>query len=143
MLKIEEFQPGQVIFKQGDPNQGQLIYVIEGELLVFTNKGNEITPLALVKKEEFIGEVSYFLERPNRSANVITQTECSLLIIGKETLSENIPNWLTRTLSSLARKLDNLDKALNSARIKRRSKKLPEIDLAEQKRISQILAGSI
>lgn len=139
MLKIEEMEPNQVIFKQGDPNKGQLIYIIEGELFVFTNKGSEITPLALVKKEEFIGEVSYFLERSNRSANVITQTACSLLIIDRETLTENIPNWLARTLSSMAKKLDVLDQALNSARIKRRSKRLPEIDLKEQRRIVTIL----
>ena len=108
------YQDGELIVRQGD--SGDCLYVIqEGEVEVFRVGDGGETPLAVLGKEEFFGEVPLF-ERQDRSASVRAKGEVRVLTVDRKTLLRRIqedPTLAYRILETMSRRIRMLDSELS------------------------------
>jgi NADH dehydrogenase len=82
-VRREYFEPGQVVFREGD--RGELLYVVtEGEVEVLrqTDVGDE-TPLRRLGPGECFGEIALVCDRP-RSATVRAVSATNVLAVDRE-----------------------------------------------------------
>ena len=106
-MNFMDFQPGEVIFSEGD--KGHFVcFVTEGSLAVLkkNKKGNNVE-IASLGKGRSIGEMAIIDDFP-RSATVRAKTNSTLLILtrkGFEQLLENHPHIGIKLLKGLARLL--------------------------------------
>lgn len=108
------YKDGELIVRQGDP--GDCLYVIqEGEVEVFRVGDGGETPLAVLGKDEFFGEVPLF-ERQNRSASVRAKGDVRVLTVDRKTLLRRIqedPTLAYRILETLSRRIRMMDAELS------------------------------
>ncbi len=101
---------GELIVRQGD--QGDCLFVIqEGEVEVFRVGEGEETPLAVLGKDEFFGEVPLF-ERQLRSASVRAKGTVRVLTVDRKTLLRRIqedPTLAYRILETMSRRIRQMD----------------------------------
>jgi cyclic nucleotide-binding protein len=78
----ETFQPGQVVFEQGDP--GDCAYFIHsGEVAVVVGKGAEARQVAKLSQGQYFGEMALITSHP-RNATVRAINETKVAVLGKE-----------------------------------------------------------
>ncbi len=108
------YKDGEIIVRQGDP--GDCLYVIQkGEVEVFRVGDGDETPLAVLGKDEFFGEVPLF-ERQDRSASVRAKGEVRVLTVDRKTLLRRIqedPTLAYRILETMSRRIRMLDSELS------------------------------
>jgi CRP-like cAMP-binding protein len=101
-----EFSPGQDLMRQGE--HGDEAYVmISGETEVLVSNGGVETQVAVLKGNEFIGEISILCDVP-RTATVRAITAVETLRIDKEhffELVENSPSIAVQMMRTLAARL--------------------------------------
>lgn len=87
--EIQEFDPGQVIFAEGDKADGAY-YIIEGKVkvVVSSENYNEIL-LGKLDSGKFFGEMSLIDDKP-RSASIVTITPSKIAFISKKVFDEFI-----------------------------------------------------
>jgi len=107
-----------VVFKHND--QANDIYkIISGKLLVCITNGKKVTPIAYINKGEYIGEMSFFDNKP-RSAHVIALEECRIVKIPHHYLKAQFPKWLLKTAQFMSEKLRIQDEVLNEKGLKKK-----------------------
>jgi CRP-like cAMP-binding protein len=110
----KRYRDGELIVQQGDP--GDCMYVIqEGEVEVFRAADGGETPLAVLGKDEFFGEVPLF-ERQDRSASVRAKGDVRVLTVDRKTLLRRIqedPTLAYRILETMSRRIRTLDTELS------------------------------
>jgi rhodanese-related sulfurtransferase len=89
------FQPGEVIFREGDDARGEAYVVHEGGVEIRKLIDGEDRLLRKLGEGDLFGEMALFLKAP-RSANAIAATAVELLIIQNERL-----DWLIRNRPQL------------------------------------------
>ncbi|NCT41173.1 MAG: cyclic nucleotide-binding domain-containing protein [Alphaproteobacteria bacterium] len=120
---------GKLVVKEGD--EGNCAYLIQsGSVSVFTyNDGNKID-LAKFSVGEIFGELSLIFDEP-RSASVMADQDCNLIVITRQTLKQKLKNsdpmvsaivgMLTKRILSvnnaLVTKLSDVDDLIDTSRI--------------------------
>jgi NADH dehydrogenase len=81
-VRREYFEPGQVIFREGD--RGEQLYVItDGEVEVVREHGADETPLRRLGRGECFGEIALVSDRP-RTATVRAVSASNVLAVDRE-----------------------------------------------------------
>jgi CRP/FNR family transcriptional regulator, cyclic AMP receptor protein len=104
--EFEEYKPGDVVFKEGDPPT--VMYVVkEGELEVL--KGDKV--LAVVGPGTILGEMALVDSRP-RSATIRAKTDAKLVYIDKKLfkfLIQQTPDFAFQVMSIMADRIRRMD----------------------------------
>jgi len=139
---VEEFGPGQLIVRQGDPGD-KLYIVVEGvvEIVAMPSDGSEATTVAYLGQGEVIGELALLTGSP-RSASVRSPEHATLFVIAGPTFVEQLGTLpaLARNLCVvLAKRLETTTLKVPSAPTKQLQGNLRFFDLAT---VMQTLIGS-
>jgi CRP/FNR family transcriptional regulator, cyclic AMP receptor protein len=110
---------GEMICAAGE-HDSSLFIVHSGKLMVFVNKGSQITPVAYLEDGEYLGELSFFDQRP-RSAHVVALEETSLIKIPEGELHKQLPPWLSTIAVSMAEKLRRADDLIQKKGIRKKN----------------------
>jgi len=103
-FSIHQFKEGDVIFKEGDI--GNFFCIInDGAISVQkTNQDDENVELAKLPKGRTIGEMAV-LDGERRSATCIAATDCTLLLLSKESLEKmmlDVPRTSAKVIRAIA-----------------------------------------
>lgn len=95
--RLQQFGPGQTVFRQGDP--GDTLYIVKSGVLevVASREGADSTTLAYLGEGEVVGELALLTGSP-RSASVRCPQQAVVLTIGKDVFDD-----LMQTLPAFAR----------------------------------------
>lgn len=100
------FAPGELIFDEGD--EGDHMFIIqEGQVTISRTIGGKDTPMALLEKGEFFGEMA-IVNRIRRTARARAQAQTQLLAFdrsGLEQLVEKNPKIALNIIDRLCRRL--------------------------------------
>jgi CRP/FNR family cyclic AMP-dependent transcriptional regulator len=131
--------PYEVLCREGDA-ESDLYMVVEGELLICVCKGTQVTTVATLGTGEFLGELSFFDNRP-RAANVISLTNCTLIRIPSTEVRQSFPAWLATVGKELARKVRHHDELIRTKGIKKtKAESIKALSIDEQRKIYSILS---
>ena len=97
------YKKNEVICAAGE-NIFDLYIVTKGKLIVIVNKGSQITPLAFIDKDEYLGELSYFDKLP-RSAHVVCTEDATLIRIPDVELNRQMPRWLSTLAKNITTRI--------------------------------------
>jgi len=82
-LKVQVFQAGEVIIRQGEP--GNQFYIIEeGDASCTKTLNNEDRELTTLSSGSYFGEIALLTQRP-RQATVIAKNTCKCLCLDRRT----------------------------------------------------------
>ena len=90
-MKIVYYQKGENIIKEGDQDKKMYI-ILEGSVKITLSDGNEKIQVALLKKGDFFGEMSLFIDAP-RSATATAIGEVKLTYLQDKKQLENKYPW--------------------------------------------------
>lgn len=134
-----ELKKNEVLCREGDVETD--LYVVQsGELLVCVRKGTQVTAVAKLGPGEYIGELSFFDNKP-RGADIIAVSECKLVKIPAVEIRESFPAWLTTVGKMLALKLRLHDDVIRSKGIKKSNvETIKPLSMDDQRMYFQILS---
>ncbi|MBY0516684.1 MAG: cyclic nucleotide-binding domain-containing protein [Bacteriovoracaceae bacterium] len=112
-----ELKKDDVLCREGDV-ETDLFLVTEGELLVCVRKASQVIAIAKIGKGEYIGELSFFDNRP-RGADIVALTKAKLLKIPAVEIRQSFPQWLTTVGKAMTLKLRLYDEVIRSRGIKK------------------------
>lgn len=115
------FKPGEVLFRQGDPGDAAYI-VVSGNADVIVNTPNGPLRVAVIGKNDFVGEIAILCDVP-RTATVTATTELTTLRIAKELffrLVTEFPQMAVEIMRVLAQRLEKTTADLREASAKLR-----------------------
>ena len=109
MSDLIEYQPGDVVIKEGDVSKG-LYLLSSGTLEVY--KGDELIS-EMNKPSSIFGEMSDILGRP-RTCKVIAKTECVVIHMSKgiDEIISTRPQIAKRIIVNMAERLDDVTRKL-------------------------------
>ncbi len=111
------YEPGQNLFKQGDPGDAAYI-ILEGEAdIIVDTPGGELV-VANMKKSDFVGDIAILCDVP-RTATVRATKPLSALVISKELffrLVTEFPEMSVEIMRELANRLNKTTQDLMAAR---------------------------
>lgn len=111
------FKPGEKLFSEGEPSL-ELFIIQEGQVEIYKmNHSNQQISLGHVAKGEFLGEISFLLDK-RHSANAVAVTTVHAIKITKASLAVqmiDIPTWLLALAKGLAIKLDHCNESLRKS----------------------------
>ena len=88
MYLLKRFEPGDILFRQGDASD-HVVLVRSGHAEVLREVGDECILLGTAKEGEFLGEMGVLDERP-RSATVRAASELEVELIGRRSFLERV-----------------------------------------------------
>ena len=82
LFNIEVFEPGQIVFHEGDP--GDCAYFLRsGEVEVLREENGQLSTVATLTEGAYFGETALLADEP-RNATIRAKTEVKLAVLGKE-----------------------------------------------------------
>ncbi len=113
------FREGEVIFEQGSPG-GDLYFIEEGTVEIFTSKGNEKIVLSEMSRGEIIGVMTCLTNDPRMAgARAKTEVTCKLVPHGNiQKVVEKLPNWLKIVLKEFSIRLSQSNKNYTDASVR-------------------------
>lgn len=132
------FKKNDVICAAGE-NIFDLYIVTEGKLIVIVNKGSQITPLAYIEKDEYLGELSFFDKLP-RSAHVVCVEDTTLIRIPDVELNRQMPRWLSTLAKNITTRIRSVDDLIAENGIrKRKAESIAALSMEDQTLYYKIL----
>ena len=129
----------EVLCREGDI-ENNLYIIEEGELLICVRKGSQVTPIAYLGVGEYIGELSFFDDKP-RGADIIALKKTILLKIPADEVRQNFPSWMGTLGLVMSSKIRKLDDVIRQKGIKKSSAdSLKPLDVAQQTKYFKILS---
>lgn len=114
-----DYEPGQDLFKQGDPGDAAYI-ILDGEAdIIVDTPGGELV-VARMKKNDFVGDIAILCDVP-RTATVRATKPLSTLVITKDLffqLVTEFPDMSVAIMRELAQRLHKTTQDLLAARAK-------------------------
>lgn len=104
----------EVLIKEGEPST-EMYFLISGKLKVTKVINGEEKILGHITKGQLAGEMS-FLDKKTRSANVVADGECEVLIIPPEKFEKvlyELPDWVRTLQNALISRLRKADEAFH------------------------------
>ncbi|MBN1426353.1 cyclic nucleotide-binding domain-containing protein [Candidatus Fermentibacteria bacterium] len=86
---IIELDPGQILFREGDPNNGRMFVIRSGELSIIKARNGVEYEVNTASQGDLLGEVS-FLAGESRTATVQATTACSLFCLSNESFEKMV-----------------------------------------------------
>lgn len=133
-----EYKKDQLIIKSHSEEK-DLYYILSGKVLVFALNGTQVTPLAYLSRNEFIGELAFF-DQSRRSAYVVAIEDTQLVKIQYESIQDYFPNWLISINQQLARKIRIADELITSHGLKKKKDQVIDPLSIEEQRHYYLLA---
>ena len=134
-----ELKKNDVLCREGDI-ETDLYIVQEGELLVMVRKNSQVIAVATLGQGEYIGELSFFDNRP-RGADIVALGPCKLLKIPAVEIRQSLPNWMASLGKALALKLRLHDDVIRQRGIKKSNvETIKPLSMEEQRMYFQILS---
>ena len=117
-----------------------VVFIInKGEVMVFVQKGSQITPIAYLGAGEFIGELAFFDEAP-RSASIICTKDSEFVKISNDELNSHLPLWLKMIGLQLARKIREGDELIRSKGIRKKNvETIRPLEMGDQTRTFKLV----
>jgi CRP-like cAMP-binding protein len=116
-----------------------LFIIKTGKVMVFVQKGSEITPIAYLGPKEYIGELSFFDEEP-RSASIICLEKTEFYRISAKDMSDKLPVWLKTIGHQLSRKIRAGDELIRSKGIRKKNlESIKPLSIEEQSRYFKLV----
>lgn len=129
-----QHKPYDVLCAPGD-TATDMYFLQSGKVLVFVQKGSQITPLAYLEKGEIIGELSFFDHEP-RSAGVICVSDCSFIKIPSSIVDAKFPDWLRILALNLTRKIRKNDELIRQKGLRKKNlQSIKPLTIEEQTKI--------
>lgn len=103
-LSLRKVSAGETIFKEGD-NDMEMYFVAKGRVNVVKESPDSSTSITTIIEGQSMGEMS-MLDTMPYSATVMAETDCCLLVLGRDrydSLLKNYPKLGNKLLSQLAR----------------------------------------
>jgi CRP-like cAMP-binding protein len=116
---IKKFNTKTVIFREGDQSN-ELYFILSGKVLICTIRGTQVKAIDRIGKGEFIGELSFFDDKP-RAVHVVTLEPCEIVIFKKNELYPYLPTWYQEIHRNLTKKIRLLDKIIHDHSIRKNS----------------------
>jgi CRP/FNR family transcriptional regulator len=82
----EAYEDGHILFYEGDIGD-RLFIVVSGNVLIIKNKNGIETPLATLKENDFLGELSLF-DAETRTATARCSGSCTFLVIERNDMEQ-------------------------------------------------------
>ena len=112
---VRKFSPGEVILREGDSSKDMYIIQVGKVKIVKKMAGNDIE-LATLEKGDFFGEMS-LLESEPRTASIIAETPCNVLVIQAGGLLVRLrrdPTLAFEMLQKLSNRIRKMNERLGS-----------------------------
>ncbi len=134
-----ELKKNDVLCREGDI-ETDLYIVQEGELLVMVRKNSQVIAVATLGQGEYIGELSFFDNRP-RGADIVALGPCKLIKIPAVEIRQSLPSWIGSLGKALALKLRLHDEVIRSRGIKKSNvETIKPLSMEEQRLYFQLLS---
>ncbi len=104
-VPTKTFKPGEVIFRQGDPGNGEAYVVHDGKVEVRKQSGGGTQVLRTLVKGDLLGEIALFRNAPH-SATAVAVARVTLLVIPADRLENMVrthPGLAIALIRQLAR----------------------------------------
>lgn len=104
VLKLAE---GEVLFVEGELNSDLFILKL-GEIRIIKEKQGRLMVIRIIKKGEFVGEVSLFTGKKLQGATGVAITPCEIIKIPKSDIMavlDSRPPWVFEVMKDLTEKL--------------------------------------
>ena len=135
LLKLKK---DQILFLAGE-EQTDLYFVKSGKVLVFVQNGSQITPVAYLGAEEFIGELSFF-DQTKRSASIICVENSEIYQIKGQELYQYLPKWMQQLGLQLSKKIRNNDEIIRTRGIRKtKVETIKPLRIEEQSKIYKLI----
>jgi len=112
--KIVYYQNGERIIQTGSIEKGMYI-ILDGEVSISLSKGSDNFNVAILKKNDFFGEISLFNNTP-RSANAFAIGNVKLVVIDNidqlHSFLISNPTFAAKMVKTLAQRLSKTDELL-------------------------------
>jgi CRP/FNR family transcriptional regulator, cyclic AMP receptor protein len=132
------YKKNDVVCAAGE-NIFDLYIVTSGKLLVLVNKGTQMTPLAHIEQDEYLGELSFFDLLP-RSAHVVCLEDTTLIRIPDVELSRQMPRWLSTIAKNITTRIRSVDDLIASKGFrKQKADSMAALSIDEQTHYYNIL----
>ncbi|MCU0611636.1 MAG: cyclic nucleotide-binding domain-containing protein [Candidatus Eisenbacteria bacterium] len=86
---IVELEPGEVLFQEGDPNNGRMFIIRSGEMTIIKARNGVEHEVNTAVQGDLLGEVS-FLAGETRTATVQAVTQCSLFCLSNASFEKMV-----------------------------------------------------
>ena len=134
-----ELKKNDILCREGDV-ETDLFVVQSGELLVCIRKASQVTAIAKLGPGEYIGELSFFDNKP-RGADIIALEACKLIKIPAVEIRQSFPTWVSTLGKMLALKLRLHDDVIRSKGIKKSNvETIKPLSMDDQRLYYQLLS---
>lgn len=106
MSEILSLKKGEFLLREGDPSN-EMYLLTEGHLTIIKGSGEEERQIGKIHPNQLVGEIS-FLDNGPRSASVLAQSDCTLVVIRKEKFEQLLNSqqeWFKKITLTLVERL--------------------------------------
>lgn len=136
--ETKNLKANQILFL-ADSDEKDLYFIKSGKVLVFVQNGSQITPVAYINSNEFIGELSFF-DNSKRSASILTMEDSEIVKISSVELHKFIPKWLQQVGSKLSKKIRHNDEIIRSKGLRKtKVESIKPLSIEEQTKIYKLV----
>ena len=135
-IKLEE---NCVLFTQ-DEIANDLFLVKSGKLMACYTKGTQVTPIAYLEENEYIGEMSFFDHKP-RSAHIISVKPTVVVRIPVDEIRSQMPPWLIKVAQSMIKNIRFNDTLIGEKGFRKRknTESIEPLSIDDQRKYLQII----
>jgi CRP-like cAMP-binding protein len=119
MIQELNLVPGDVICREGEKSN-DLYFLKDGQLLICIVVGTQVKVLGRINAGEFVGELSFFDEKP-RAAHVVATGNSIVYKITTKEVRESLPFWFKEVGKGLTKKIRILDTIVQESNIRKTS----------------------
>lgn len=135
---VVDYETNHVVCREGDPSS-DLFYLMTGKLLICTISGTQVKVIARISPGEFIGELSFFDNKP-RASHIVTLERCKIVTFPKDEIMKMLPVWYTEAHKNLTKKIRLLDHVIQSNNLRKSSTEDQKpLTIEEQRQIFTII----
>ncbi|MCB1169249.1 MAG: cyclic nucleotide-binding domain-containing protein [Leptospiraceae bacterium] len=84
-IRIEHYNSGDVIMKQGEENKGLIFIILTGKCSVMFHDGESLKEVAVKEAGDIVGEMAAVNQQKERSASIVAHTPVTLCAIDERT----------------------------------------------------------
>jgi CRP-like cAMP-binding protein len=112
-VSTQIFRKGDTIFRQGEPSNGIMYFIFNGEVAIYKNRNNEMEEIGKMKPGAFFGEMALLNAQPRAATIIVNSSIVKLGILDHRTflkLSRTTPAFLYGLLKTVIARLAKAEK---------------------------------
>ncbi|MEM7180428.1 MAG: cyclic nucleotide-binding domain-containing protein [Spirochaetota bacterium] len=114
--QTKRFQKDETIFTIGEPSDGKMYFILEGECRIFTVIKNGREESHFLKAGDFFGESALISTKPRNSKVIVTSSKLKALLLDKRNLKQQLtdsPKFAYSVFRAISARLLNLESFLS------------------------------